>query len=381
MSFKSRRANEMLFHAYVPTRDADSLELRVCSSMGGPIEFMIDGHNRSIDSPSVSQGGLHFYRQTIEPLPSGTPFVIIVRHCQSGMEKAVETSMLKLPSGRLKLKIGVLADLHLPEHAVSIDRYSPGTRRFGGLASELGHKYIKRLVALGADIIVLPGDLVEPCNRQTLSQLQELMNSVSVPCYPIIGNHEPWSPNGAALFRDFLGLPSHGYYSACHGDCRLIMLDSPDPGALANRSAQLRWLKSEIEKSGPHETIVIFSHFSLLLHPCVQGHKNDGYQLLDNHRQILKTVEEFPNVRLFIAGHKNVPSVVVRNSIVHTLSPQLIQFPCGYDLFRVFDDGVMRTTYEIDEQHYVELARTGYAHNWEERYGAERGRNFFIEFT
>ena len=373
--------DKTLFHAYVPTRDVNSLELRVCSAMDGPIEVTLDGRVIFIEAPSTSHGGVHFYRQIFELLPAGKSFVINVRHPQSSAEDQVETSTLKAPTGRCKLKIGILADLHLPESRLDLDRYTPGTRRFGGLANELGSKYIKRLEGLGADIIVLPGDVVDPCNRKTLSLLKTILNSVNIPCYPIIGNHEPWSKNGESLFREMLGLPSHGYYSVCHGDCRLLMLDTPEPGALADDSAQLRWLERQLEAAPQNVDLLVFSHFSVLLHPCVQGHRNDGYQLLDNHKRILNVLERYPNVRLFAAGHKNIPSAVLKKGIVHTLSPQLIQFPSGYDMLSMYDGGILRTTYEIDEQHYLEFTKAGYVHNWQERYGAEEGRNFSIDFN
>jgi hypothetical protein len=65
-----------------------------------------------------------------------------------------------------------------------------------------------------------------------------------------------------------------------------------------------------------------------------------------------------------------------RDGIVHTLSPQLIQAPSGYDVLHLYAGGVARTTYEIDEQHYAEAARSAYGARYTERYGSERGRNF-----
>jgi hypothetical protein len=125
---------------------------------------------------------------------------------------------------------------------------------------------------------------------------------------------------------------------------------------------------------------VLFSHFSLLLHPCNDGHRNDGYQLLDDRAALLGLLERFPRVRVFSAGHKNVPSRVMRGKTVHLLSPQLIQAPCGYDMLRLYEGGAARTTYEIDEQHYCEVARTAYEVDWALRYGDDGGRNFCMVY-
>ena len=69
------------------------------------------------------------------------------------------------------------------------------------------------------------------------------------------------------------------------------------------------------------------------------------------------------------------------SGLVHTLSLQLIQSPCGYDVLQLYEGGVARTTYEIDEQHYCEVARAAYADRWPERYGAEEDRNFFHAYA
>jgi 3',5'-cyclic AMP phosphodiesterase CpdA len=330
-----------------------------------------------LDTPALSYQGIHFFKHRFDGLPSGTTFSIDAFHDASGLRAEVTSATLKAPTGQCKLCIGLMADLHLSTEQASIECYHHGMRRLYGLANELASRYIKRLETLGAYMIVLTGDVVDPCTPETLSQLKKILDSVSIPCYPIIGNHEPWYPDGEKLFYQTLGLPQEGYYAVRKNGVLLIMLSTPSPDSLHNGSRQLKWLKETLDDSDPKEDILLFSHFYLLLHPCVQGAKNDGYQLLDNRHQILSLLSRYPNVRLFVAGHKNVPSIMKKDGIIHLLSPQLIQSPCGYDLLRLYDAGVMRTTYEIDEQHYCEVARSAYSHNWEERFGEMNARNFY----
>ena len=293
---------------------------------------------------------------------------------------AVRTSALPAAPGRRKLSIGVMADLHLPATRGHIGQYRAGSRRLTGLADELGRRYIPRLEALGADLIVLPGDLVDPCTPETVSALAELLSLTSIPCYPIIGNHEPWTPGGSEVFHRGLDLPECGYYAVRRDGVRLIMLSTPSPDALHPRSQQTEWLGEQLSQAEPDEDVVLFSHFSLLLHPCVEGPRNDGYQVLDHRRSIRALLGGFPNVRLFAAGHKNVPSKVIALGVVHLLSPQLIQCPCAFDLIHLYDGGMARTTFEIDEQHYCEVARAAYEDDWSLRYGAEEDRNFCLSY-
>ncbi|MBN1607737.1 MAG: metallophosphoesterase [Polyangiaceae bacterium] len=371
----------MLFDAYVPTRTHSALEVRVRSGSTGPVVLELGEREATLTEPRVSHRGRHFFRHTFEDLPSRAALGLRALDLATGAETALGAATLPAPVGQHKLSVGLLADLHLSLERSSIDRYRRGEKRLYGLGLELAERYLQRLEALGADVIVLPGDLVDPCTERSVAALREILGTVKIPCYPIIGNHEPWSPGGIATFQRGLGLPDSGYYAVTHRGVRLLLLSTPEPDALGPDSAQIRWLESELRAAPAPLDIVLFSHFSLLLHPCVAGPRNDGYQLLSNHRALLALIARYPNVRVFSAGHKNVPSRMLRGSTLHLLSPQLIQAPCACDMLRFYEGGVSRTVYEIDEQHYVEVARGAYEHVWPMRYGDEDGRNFWHEYA
>lgn len=365
-----------VFELYAPTRTHDLIELRVRASSSGPLRLGVGDTVHVVERPDDSRAGLHFYRSTFAGLRSATTFTAEASLLSSRQRARLETSTLPAPPGRQKLSIGIMSDLHLSSERCGIDSFGGRPKRLYGLALELGARYIERLDTLGVDLIVFPGDIVDPCTKTTLDELLGLFDRVDTPCYPIIGNHEPWSPGGEELFYRSLDLPKGGYYSVKRKGVRLLMLSTPTPAAVTPGSRQWRWLEAELSEAPASEDVVLFSHFSLLLHPCVQGVNDDGYQLLDDHRALLKLISTYPNVRLFAAGHKNVPSMMLQGGVVHTLSPQLIQAPCGYDVIHLYAEGLARTTYEIDEQHYVEVARTAYGTRYRDRYGAEHDRNF-----
>jgi 3',5'-cyclic AMP phosphodiesterase CpdA len=371
----------MLFDAYVPTRTHSALEVRVRSASEGPVVLQLGASEVTLGEPRISYRGRHFFQHTFEDLPAGTVFALRALDTATGTVTTSSAATLPIPVGERRLSVGLLADLHLSLERSSIDQYRRGERRLHGLGLELAERYIQRLESLGADVIVLPGDLVDPCTEGTVAALRAILGRVKIPCYPIIGNHEPWSPGGLATFHRGLGLPDHGYYAVTHRGVRLVLLSTPEPDALGPGSAQLRWLEQELRAAGASLDVVLFSHFSLLLHPCVAGCRNDGYQLLSNHRALLALIARYPRVRVFSAGHKNVPSRLLHEGTLHLLSPQLIQAPCAYDVLSFYDGGVSRTTYEIDEQHYAEVARGAYEHDWPMRYGDEQGRNFWHDYV
>jgi hypothetical protein len=109
----------------------------------------------------------------------------------------------------------------------------------------------------------------------------------------------------------------------------------------------------------------------------VQGPKNDGMQVLWSAASILSLLQEHPNVRAWIAGHKNVPSRIVRAGMMHLLSPQLIQAPCGFRILEIFEDGIRSRVYGIKEQHLARLSQLAYGTDYAERYGTEDDRDFW----
>ena len=124
-----------------------------------------------------------------------------------------------------------------------------------------------------------------------------------------------------------------------------------------------------------------FLTFHFFFTPVFSDGKMTGISYLTIILPIVFLPERYSNVRLFVAGHMIIPSVVKKNGIIHLLSPQRIKAPCGYDKLTLFPEGVVHATYEIDEQHYGEVARVTYTHKGDERYGDECGRNFYLPYS
>ena len=138
----------------------------------------------------------------------------------------------------------------------TIDQYTQGTRHLSGLGEELAYKYIKRLEQLGADCIVLPGDCVDPCTPDTLDIMKSIFQSVAIPCHPMIGNHEPWSPSGENQFYATLGLSEGGYYAVRRNKVLMLFLSTPDQNALCKGSSQLRWFEEQLTTSYPDDDVI-----------------------------------------------------------------------------------------------------------------------------
>ena len=290
----------------------------------------------------------------------------------------LKTSTLPKPSGERLYRFGILSDAHINNYSNKSRLFNYETKRLYSKANELCKKYIKIIEKLDADFIVFPGDTLDSGTYENLKIAQTILSKANIPCYVIIGNHEPYGNISLNDFYHTFSIPQNGYYALTKENTRLLFLDTPTQSSLDRGTEQLKWLKSELGEFGNSHNIFLFSHFSLILHPCVEGWKNDGLQQIDNYKEVLELLDNYPGVRAFIAGHKNIPSRIMVNRVVHMLTPQLFQAPCSFDIIDVYENGFTKNIYEINELDYLQLSRNAFGKGWPERYGNEESRNFTL---
>jgi len=251
--------------------------------------------------------------------------------------------------GKHRLRIGMLADAH-----VNLSSYN-GKRLYGS-ANKLLEKYSSKLVNHHkVHCLVLPGDVCDTGSHEELRIARDILRAITVPVYAVIGNHEC---DLAAFNRELVPHSETGYYSVDMNGIHLIFLATDTQSSLNEGTEQLKWLRQDLA-SQVYDIVLVFMHYSLVLHPLHNdGLWDDGLQVLENADTILELFHSHPAVRAVLCGHKNVPSMVVDNhGLLHTLSPQLIQVPCGYDVFDVYEKGITRSVYEIEETELQDVSR------------------------
>ncbi len=233
----------------------------------------------------------------------------------------------------------------------------------------------------GPDAIFLLGDTLDPADQHSLAWLRDLITGSRIPVYPIIGNHEGCGGTSDEDFHLALGLPAHGHYVVRVQGLPFLMLATPGQDSLAPGSEGYRWLASILEELREEEAVFCCAHLSLLLHPCVQGHRNDGMQVLWSADSLLNLLASHPNVRAWIAGHKNIPSKVIHRGILHLLSPQLIQAPCGFRELRLSRQGMESVLHPICNKQVALLSKKAYGSSYPERHGQQDDRDFSWGWT
>lgn len=368
-----------LIDAYLPTIYTDWAELRaICEREGRTLNVRLSGESW-LSLAAVSEDASRcYYRHRFAELPVDSSWVVELTNGSEVVQLPFRT--LVPPPGRRKVSFSILPDLHIQPFGES-RRLPHRTRRLYAVAEELAFRYLKRLEDQGVDMVIFPGDTIDPLDDYTLGVTRDLLRSVNIPCHLMIGNHETNGPYDERDFSRAFDLPPEGYQTVLFNGVAFILLSTPHQGSLSPSGHQFKWLAAELEKHADQRDIFVFAHFSLLLHPCVSGWKNDGMQQLYDYQSVLDLINRYPRVRAFIAGHKNVPSRLVHQGVLHLLCPQLIQAPCGYSVIEVYDTGLIHNVFEIEEQQYAQISRDAYGDDYPERYGEDDQRNYVYRYA
>ncbi len=366
----------MIIDAYVTTRSTDFVNITITTDSNSNLTITDNKHVITIKKPDIAFRDIYYFQYKWKSPQNSLTIILNIKQDEYFTE--IKTSLLSTPKGKKITSFGILADVHIND---SNENYLPqSSKRLYAQANYLCKKYINHIKKLNAEFIIFPGDVLDSGSLNYLKTSQNILSQSKIPCYPIIGNHEEYGEVTRHDFYKVFSIPREGYYSFTKENVHFIMLDTPDQSALNKNTKQFEWLKNELQKYGNSHNVLLFSHFSLILHPCVQGWKNDGLQQMYQYQEVLSLLKQYPGVKVFFAGHKNVPSRIIKGGINHVLCPQLIQAPCGFFMVDVYEKGLLCSYYEIDEKHYVQISRNAYGNDWKERCGTEESRNFVLNW-
>ena len=79
--------------------------------------------------------------------------------------------------------------------------------------------------------------------------------------------------------------------------------------------------------------------------------------------------------------YKNIPSKVIHRGILHLLSPQLIQAPCGFRELRLSRQGMESVLHPICNKQVALLSKKAYGSSYPERHGQQDDRDFSWGWT
>lgn len=205
-----------------------------------------------------------------------------------------------------------LSDLHFLE--------DPARPQHGVRTREVFERAIPLVNTVGPHFIVAGGDLTSDEKEASYRHAQAAFARLRAPVHAIMGNHDDrymfrsvFRPYGPPR-RD----PLYGAFDA--GPCRVVLLDSHLPGAVAGRmdAEQLVWLDAELAAHPGRPTFAFVHHPPLPI----------GVRWLDelgflNGDELIRVLAGHPQVRAVFFGHVHQPRAWRHRGIVFASVPAL----------------------------------------------------------
>jgi predicted phosphodiesterase len=104
--------------------------------------------------------------------------------------------------------------------------------------------------------VVIAGDITQNGAERDIERFIEIADSLGVPCYPVIGNHDVYFGNWT-VWKKYIGSTR---YRINAGSTKLIILDSANS---FYGKQQLDWLEEEVNKSTGR--LFVFTHSNLFI--------------------------------------------------------------------------------------------------------------------
>ncbi|MBN1945285.1 MAG: metallophosphoesterase family protein [Bradymonadales bacterium] len=210
----------------------------------------------------------------------------------------------------------------------------------------------------GVDLVFVKGDLSSDQLLAEFELAREVLDDLSMPYYPMRGNHDRVGENPEDYFLTVFGdlLPDgHTFFAVERAGVRFVCLDSNrlEDGFPYLSSEQLAWLADELATSPDRPTFV-------LLHHAVSDQAGMVFSLLGRNRQeFIDTVAPHPQVAGILSGHSHRDRVTFdaqlgRIPCVETAAT--LHYPSGYAVYDVYQGGYTQISYRLSCPECLEWA-------------------------
>lgn len=270
------------------------------------------------------------------------------------------------PAGRHLATIAVLNDLHVGEHCSGTVTDALGPSIPPCFSSDAYPDYAHRMVSaaidelsrLDLDLVIANGDLTDRGRPTEVSRALAQLRRLDAPLQVTRGNHDRRLAGACSTDGDCLREQAFPGQRAGDGTLRSVVrlgralaivgLDSADPDSGAGRldlGDQPAWLDRQLRTlQGEGRDLLVVFHHPLLIGQGVPADR--GAQA------VLDVLARYPRVRLVLHGHTHAnvlrshPTTGGRLPFLE--NGAIKEYPAGYALLQVHEDGIMRTFHRPD---------------------------------
>lgn len=205
----------------------------------------------------------------------------------------------------------------------------------------------------GVDFVVFTGDNIDTANAADLKIFLKLANTLKVPYYVVIGNHEVFKSQKFDK-KEYMKTvrkyskncrPSGANYEFEKNGIVFLVVDGakdviPGPAGYYKKNT-LNWLDKELTKYQGSK-VVIFQHFPIVAPYYNRTHST--YNVAD-YENILK---KHSNVMGIFSGHYHANGEKMVDGIYHASAPALVEAPHNYKIIEI--TGSNKKGYQIYTQ-------------------------------
>ncbi|MGE4427736.1 MAG: metallophosphoesterase, partial [Solirubrobacteraceae bacterium] len=265
------------------------------------------------------------------------------------------------PSGRRLATIALLNDLHVGEHCSGTIFNLPGgvsvppcfdADTYPDYAHRMVDAAIGELAAHDLDLVIANGDLTDRGRPDDVTRALKQLHRLPAPLLVTRGNHDRRLDGACGPDNDCLRAQAFPGNAVGDGALRsvarvgrrlgIVGLDSnhPDTGAARILGDQPRWLDAQLTAlEGEGRDVIVAMHHPLL--KPIQGVPAD-----EGADAVLDVLSRHDRVRIVLHGHTHANELRThaRTGPLRFLENGAIKnYPCGYALLHVHEDGIMRT--------------------------------------
>ncbi len=261
---------------------------------------------------------------TFENLAPSTAYTLAVKR---GGKVICECKITTLPavSGKMISRFAVVADAHVSQRPDA---------RYGRLHSRSAMVLQDTLAALQSskvDFAAMPGDITDASKLPELELVAKAVKSAKgLKVFGIPGNHDRLKDEAfSKLWNKTFGKTARVEKV---GNLQILLLNTGN-GKLADKQEN----KDAVAALDPKLPVIVFSHYQL----TADSYINDRDRAIHDAKESEPLLKKLAAMRgMILVGHKNVATTAKLGNLVQINMPQSTQFPAGYAVCEVYDNGV-----------------------------------------
>jgi Icc protein len=303
---------------------------------------------------AVAGTGLRLVR--VEGLAPSTVYEVEIRGTKSAADVSAdpdalfypaEVRTLRRPPGEVLARVATVSDLHFGEEVCGLGPTGDESPVFRAADENppywqyMNEAVVDDINATGVDAVVMKGDLTGEGRADEFAAARATFDRLKAPWHAVLGNHDAMTPGVDGL--GLLGQPADPAWAVDVPGCRLVLVDTVDPGKDGGTLPPERVEALRAVLSPGDTPALVFGH-----HYVSDPRKRIKRSFGINRRHsadLLTVLADHPRVGGYFAGHTHRNRVRFFDVTGRMPSAEVCatkDYPGAWALYRIHEGGYMQ---------------------------------------